>query len=356
LKRIVTIMIANCDSESFSVEEVAKHDTVEDAWVTLDGNVFDVSQFIYDHPGGSEIVAPHLGKDISQVFLDDTEHEHSETAYNMLQRYKIGTLRGYRKSAPSVSELIRSKVKLSQLNNLNTVSKDQSLEGLVDVTKAILPQLKNLPGSTYLRWIHSQTGLKEIIIFDSPFLELFTRWPWWYIFPLWIPIITLTFYTSITQPNSSVLFSAIVFTFGLFSWSFFEYILHRFIFHIETSSYMGNFLHFFIHGIHHLTPYDATRLTFPPMFSAVIAFGFWKLFLGFPDWLQATGFNWALYGGIAFGYMLYDTLHYYFHHGDISWLPEKLKEFKSNHLNHHYKDDTKNFGITSTIFDIMFGT
>ncbi|EFA78529.1 Fatty acid hydroxylase [Heterostelium album PN500] len=172
----------------------------------------------------------------------------------------------------------------------------------------------------------------------------------------WIPTISYTFYVSATQSNSSLLFSTFVFFFGLFSWSFIEYILHRFVFHIETSSYWGNFFHFFIHGIHHLTPYDSTRLTFPPTFSALIAVGFWKLFQRFPDSLQANGFNWALYGGIACGYMLYDTIHYYFHHGDISWFPAKLKEFKTNHLNHHYKDDTKNFGITSTIFDIIFGT
>eukprot|EP01132_Coremiostelium_polycephalum_P006737 gene6737-8353_t len=349
--------------------EVKKHDTASDAWVTMDGVVYDITEFLYEHPGGSDVVMEYLGKDISKIFLDERSHEHSEAAYNMLKRYEIGTLQGYRKSGPTVYEIIKSKEKLKTIGNNNSNSSnsnggdkknddidDDSLFKLINVEKAILPQLDLLSGGKkYERWIHSQIGLKQIIIFDS-FLEAFTRWPWWYIFILWIPIITTTFTVSLLQPKSNLLFSTIVFSSGLFIWAFVEYLLHRFVFHLSTSGYWGNFFHFFIHGIHHITPNDSTRLTFPPMFSVVIGYAFYRLFLNFPTHLQENGFNWALYGGIALGYMLYDTLHYYFHHGDISWLPSIFKAMKTNHLNHHYKDDVKNFGVTSPIFDYVFGT
>ncbi|KAF2070847.1 hypothetical protein CYY_007833 [Polysphondylium violaceum] len=348
------------ETDSYLLSEVAKHDSAEDAWVVLDGQVFDITKFIYDHPGGGEILMEHLGKDIGQVFIDKDIHEHSVTALNMLSRYAIGTVRGYRPNAKqSTSDYIKSK-KAEEKNKENKKSEplDSSLLNLVDTSKPMVPQLKLLEGENYQKWIHSQTGLKNIIIFDNSFLELFTRWPWWYIFVLWIPVITATFTYSLMQEKSTLLYSSSIFGLGLLSWGFVEYLLHRFVFHLNTSSYWGNFFHFFIHGIHHLTPFDASRLTFPPVFSILIGIGFYKLFGSnlFTVECHKTGLPWALYGGIACGYMLYDTVHYYFHHDNLPWVPNFMKQIKTNHLNHHYKDDYTNFGVTSPIFDYIFGT
>lgn len=64
----------------------------------------------------------------------------------------------------------------------------------------------------------------------------------------------------------------------------------------------------------------------------------------------------ALYAGGALGYMLYDTCHFYFHHGDRFKNNSYIKWMKKRHMIHHYKDSTKNFGVTSPLFDIIFGT
>ncbi|EGC30012.1 hypothetical protein DICPUDRAFT_58510 [Dictyostelium purpureum] len=353
------------ESKEILVSEVKKHNDKSDAWVSLDGQVYDITSFMFEHPGGSDILIEHLGEDISEVFIDGAIHEHSEVAFNMLKSYHIGRLAGYRKpeGKQTVSEYIKQqKLKKQQSNTSNKISYtsdntiDENILKLVDPTKPMVPQLKYLVGPNYMKWIHSQTGLKKIIIFDNSILELFTRWPWWYIFVLWIPIITTALIYSTLQEKSSVLSSITTFFIGLFSWGLIEYILHRWVFHIETTSYWGNFFHFFIHGIHHLTPHDHSRLTFPPMFSVLIGYGAFKGFLKFPDHWHLTGLPWAFYAGVACGYMLYDTVHYYFHHADIEWLPQIFKDIKTNHLNHHYKDDAKNYGVTSPIFDYVFGT
>jgi len=65
----------------------------------------------------------------------------------------------------------------------------------------------------------------------------------------------------------------------------------------------------------------------------------------------------AFFGGGALGYLLYDTCHFYFHHDN--GILNKIGYFqrmKSRHLRHHYSDDSKNFGVTSPLFDILFGT
>ena len=52
---------------SYSWEDIRKHDKESDAWVVMDGEVFDVSKFLGEHPGGSSIVLPSLGTDIQEV-------------------------------------------------------------------------------------------------------------------------------------------------------------------------------------------------------------------------------------------------------------------------------------------------
>lgn len=53
---------------TFTAEEVAKHNTAEDCWMTIDGSVYDVSKFLKVHPGGRGVMLPFAGKDATEVF------------------------------------------------------------------------------------------------------------------------------------------------------------------------------------------------------------------------------------------------------------------------------------------------
>ncbi|KAL9329082.1 hypothetical protein ACSQ67_004085 [Phaseolus vulgaris] len=62
----------------------------------------------------------------------------------------------------------------------------------------------------------------------------------------------------------------------------------------------------------------------------------------------------AVFGGILLGYVMYDCTHYYLHHGQPkSEVPKSLKKY---HLNHHYRLQNYGFGITSPLWDKVFGT
>jgi len=205
---------------------------------------------------------------------------------------------------------------------------------------------------SYQEWLHgASSGSTTIRIFASDFCEAFTRWPWWYIFILWIPVITYTLALSVSK--ASLFLSLGTWICGMFLWGLFEYLVHRFLFHVDTNSKLGNFYHFFAHGIHHLIPLDATRLTFPPPFSIVIGLLLWKsmgIFLqSLPSWP-------ALYSGVSLGYMLYDATHYFFHHGTCFVWFDYLQQMKTRHLKHHFSHSNKNFGVTSPLFDHLFGT
>src|SRR5579884_2358557 len=58
-----------------------------------------------------------------------------------------------------------------------------------------------------------------------------------------------------------------LFTGGLLFWTFFEYIMHRGVFHFTPHSRWQIVLAYFTHGIHHAYPDDDRRLVMPPVLS-----------------------------------------------------------------------------------------
>ncbi len=55
-------------SKLISSEEVAKHNKEDDCWVIIGGEVYDVSKFLPDHPGGKKAILLFAGKDATEEF------------------------------------------------------------------------------------------------------------------------------------------------------------------------------------------------------------------------------------------------------------------------------------------------
>jgi cytochrome b involved in lipid metabolism len=56
-------------SKQLSTKEVATHKTVEEGlWIIIDSEVYDVTKFIDEHPGGPKILKRVAGKDASKQF------------------------------------------------------------------------------------------------------------------------------------------------------------------------------------------------------------------------------------------------------------------------------------------------
>lgn len=50
-------------------EEISKHNTINDCWIVINNHVFDVTNYLKRHPGGSKIILKFAGKDCSDIFF-----------------------------------------------------------------------------------------------------------------------------------------------------------------------------------------------------------------------------------------------------------------------------------------------
>merc|ERR1712228_796181 len=82
--------------KEYNSSEVAKHNSPEDCWLIVgnDGHggpkVYDVTQYLDDHPGGAEVLLDVAGQDADEFFEDIG---HSDDARKELKEYLIGTLK-----------------------------------------------------------------------------------------------------------------------------------------------------------------------------------------------------------------------------------------------------------------------
>ncbi len=199
-------------------------------------------------------------------------------------------------------------------------------------------ELKNKPRNT---------GTKAL--FENPILEKLTRT---YIA---VPLVIFSFislsliYYGLEQSFITVVNAPLLFISGYLVFTLIEYIIHRFVFHLSPHTPKQERFAYTVHGVHHDFPKDKDRLAMPPPLSLLLSFLFYLLFM------QVMGD--LVYGflpGFLFGYASYLGIHYMVH----AFKPPKnfFKILWVHHGIHHYKDQHNAFGVSSPLWDFVFGT
>jgi sterol desaturase/sphingolipid hydroxylase (fatty acid hydroxylase superfamily) len=186
-------------------------------------------------------------------------------------------------------------------------------------------------------------------LFQNPLLEKLTRTH------IAVPLVIFSVFASallgwsITHTNLSAVTTIGMFLLGVIAFTWVEYITHRYVFHMKTYSAVRSKLQYTIHGVHHEFPKDKDRLAMPPLLSVTIATILLLLFR-----LVMGDFAFSFLPGFLVGYAAYLAIHYMVH----AFPPPKnfFKILWINHGIHHYKNGDLIYGVSSPLWDYIYGT
>ena len=186
-------------------------------------------------------------------------------------------------------------------------------------------------------------------LFKNPYLEMLTKTHPLVIWGMYLPVIIGFPWYAATKFQFTAPIIALVFIAGVLFWSFFEYIMHMFVFHLVAESDRARKFIYILHGNHHEYPRDKERLFMPPVPSLIIS-----SIIFFAMYALMRNYVFVFFPGFMLGYLMYGTMHYAIH----AWNPpfKWMKPLWRNHHLHHYKNEHHGYGVSSTLWDHVFGT
>jgi len=246
---------------SLSLAEVQSHKTAKSCYVTIGNKVFDVTDFLEDHPGGGDLILDHAGTDVADIMGDEISHAHTEVAYDILDEHLVGYLAN--ESNGKANGHTNGTVKTNGINGSNATpvdadgrpiyestgmscaedlsketdfSNDYKTHHFLDLNKPLLMQVWNggFTKEFYLSQVHRPRHYKggaSAPLFGN-FLEPLSLTPWWVVPMVWCPAVAFVTYTADTGLSSHTATGA-YWVLGLCIWTIVEYAMHRCLFHLD---------------------------------------------------------------------------------------------------------------------------
>ena len=163
-------------------------------------------------------------------------------------------------------------------------------------------------------------------------------------FVVYPPLIALFFYLAFYGTGIARRLEMLgLFLFGVLLWSLLEYLAHRYVLHVVP--YFER-----LHNEHHEEP---RRLVGTPTIVSVLAF-FCLAYLPTAKFSDARSAA-AIVCGLMLGYLAYVSCHFVIHHL-ASGGSRLVKRLKRHHSLHHHASPECNFGVTTRVWDRLFGT
>ncbi|GAA5969725.1 hypothetical protein JCM11641_008019 [Rhodosporidiobolus odoratus] len=116
-------------SKTITLKEVAEHKSAESAWLIVENQVYDVTEFLDDHPGGRKVLLNQCGKDATEKFW---QFHSKKVLEKTAKPYLIGTVR----HRPQQTDAWRGSITMSVRPN---VSLSRRLEDERPLTRADIP-------------------------------------------------------------------------------------------------------------------------------------------------------------------------------------------------------------------------
>jgi 4-hydroxysphinganine ceramide fatty acyl 2-hydroxylase len=163
----------------------------------------------------------------------------------------------------------------------------------------------------------------------------------------------LLFVTSRSEQNSRFDDLLWLMPIGIFIWTLLEYGLHRFVFHIRLpvrNPYLREIVNA-SHLEHHASPRDRNKVLVRPLYGLIISATLYAfLFIVFGHAFSTAG----VLVGIWAGFLYYEAVHYRVHFSlsDSGFIARQRRA----HFYHHFTNNKRCFGVTSPLWDYVFGT
>src|SRR5262249_18349706 len=129
--------------------------------------------------------------------------------------------------------------------------------------------------------------------------------------------------------------------------------LHRFLFHVRIplrDPQVRNFVNS-SHVLHHASPRDRNLVLVQPTFGLVVSILLFASIYGVTRSLTSTT---AILSGIWAGFLYYESVHYRVHFS-LSASGFVARQRKT-HFYHHFTNNKRCFGVTTPLWDYVFGT
>ena len=186
-------------------------------------------------------------------------------------------------------------------------------------------------------------------LFKNPVLEKLTRTHFATPVIFYLVLAVLILIYALIYTEISFVAILVLYPLGAFSFTFIEYLIHRFIFHFNAKTEKQLELQYHMHGVHHEFPKDKDRLVMPPVLSSIIAVLFFTIFR-----LTMGDYTYAFFPGFISGYSFYLLIHYAVH--AVKPPRNFLKYWWKHHSLHHYKSDHTAYSVSMPLWDHLFGT
>lgn len=185
-------------------------------------------------------------------------------------------------------------------------------------------------------------------LFDNPVMEFLSRSNAIAVIAIYYSISFLILILGILETSIPVISGLLTFLVAFLLFTLAEYLVHRYVYHSIQLKKMESWL-YVVHEIHHTRPRDEKRLTLPLILAIIVGSILYLIF-----WLIMGQLVMFFFPGFLAGYASYLCVHFIIHTQNFK-NPVFIYLWK-HHSVHHFKDDEKAYGVSSPLWDFVFGT
>lgn len=331
------------------------------AYLIFEDQVLDVAGF--SHPGPQALISANLGKDITHAF---TKQGHSDHARYLCQRLAVGHIGQHLFAGQLLPNLIGSSDITEEERQIHA-----RLDEMIDVRKPLIPQVRKLTNREFKalisrpRFIESEDAIQ---LHEDPVVDAAERKDFKLNLAVLLPIeflFILLAWASAPSLSDFAFNMAVYYMAGVaIFWTAIEYIFHRFLLHREleldpnAEANPDVLADIFSRHVHHHVFMNQRHRIALHLKGSYLKWG--GGFLAIACLMFSPAIRWPLVGGCLAGSLLYDAIHLAFHFDDVlpRWVmsTQWFEERKSAHMRHHYRDNAREFGVTSGLWDLVVGT